>query len=45
MRLDCVAEGDPIPTIQWDNKNVDFSQKRCDLMTVIIDKHKLTYFT
>lgn len=46
VRLDCGAEGDPAPTIQWDNKNVDFSQKRCDLITVIIDKHEpLNYLT
>jgi hypothetical protein len=26
--LNCTAEGDPAPTIQWDNKNVDMTQKR-----------------
>ena len=28
VRLDCVAEGDPLPTIQWNNNFVDISQER-----------------
>ncbi|XP_065213547.1 tyrosine-protein kinase-like otk [Planococcus citri] len=28
VRLDCAAEGDPVPTIQWNNNLVDISQKR-----------------
>lgn len=28
IRLDCAAEGNPLPTIQWDSNVVDTSQRR-----------------